>query len=635
MSASRLTGRVQAVGDKGRGAKLLFPGVGALVRAARRPVRAEAVAHVPDLKYRPDFPHDWESIHDLSSGLRAAPITLDWHPLVVDGEDGKLLLDVTDDRKKTYHENNKRKLENRVTRSPLMSLPPNTSLDVPRGVIEKYIGIEGANTTEEQLLVEDVKNLRAYLPKVLRGVIERYIAIEGANRTEEQLLVEDVIENLRADLPKVLREELRWDNFADDLKVIDQTGAALEGKVPIKFLLKLLRRASRRRLKENSFEANVDVYFGGQDPFLDIVDDILRAVRWKIALGREKRPGWQILRKDEGVVVEIETVFHFNERLQVDWVRIDGFLINSQSFPIQLKLWPDLKKSDSLRSELRKVKQWYEGNRKLIPLKLDTKETLQAIAPTRREFLTGLAIQTGVLVVGKGEIERAKKFGRSKDAIESLADTIPDILVQEPDWEYFADDFTLVDQLGVSLKGLGPNKKLLKLLRNLRDYLLLTPLRANFEAEIEKPIVEFPDGSEQRVVIADWTLTIDLVSRIPYNIVSTLESQALTKLRISTFPFLVMGTSCFQFDEEGRVKVMKIDRWAINGKKVELPLTQFPFRNALFGDAASNLNVKNIEKQMDERPAAIEQLTDAIEAAQRGDAEPDETEQLADAARDN
>jgi hypothetical protein len=221
------------------------------------------------------------------------------------------------------------------------------------------------------------------------------------------------------------------------------------------------------------------------------------------------------------------------------------------------------------------MKQWYGSFEKLEPVDTNIVESVRGFVPTRREFLTGLAIQGIVLSIGKGEIDKRGKSVLSRGAQSTLESYIPDILVAEPDWDYFAEDFTLIDQLGVTVTGLEANKRLLKIVRNLRDGLFMTPLKADFDADTERTSFMI-EGQVEPVLIAMWNLTIDLRARIPYDLLTTIESQTLANIKVSNLPITFAGNSCFRFNADGKVSQMKIDTWSINGRQVKLPLLSFP-----------------------------------------------------------
>jgi len=144
------------------------------------------------------------------------------------------------------------------------------------------------------------------------------------------------------------------------------------------------------------------------------------------------------------------------------------------------------------------------------------------------------------------------------EAIAGLKVDVPDVLVREPSWNYFSEDFVLIDQKGVSLKGLDPSKTLLKLVREFYSKLDTTPLKADFKV---LSIVKIP----RPPIKAQWSLEISGPDDLE------LRQKHLTHIP-STFelPLVILGNSTFSFDTEGKVSAMKLE-WSMNGKELLFP----------------------------------------------------------------
>jgi putative Ca2+/H+ antiporter (TMEM165/GDT1 family) len=69
----------------------------------------------------------------------------------------------------------------------------------------------------------------------------------------------------------------------------------------------------------------------------------------------------------------------------------------------------------------------------------------------------------------KGEIKLRDVALNSAEVMDALQADIPNILEREPTWEVFSEDFTMIDQTGAKVQGLGPNKLMMKMLRQFRE----------------------------------------------------------------------------------------------------------------------------------------------------------------------
>lgn len=453
-------------------------------------------------------------------------------------------------------------------------------------------------------------------------------SIENQFPAEESLELEQVIGIVKNDMETLLHMEPHWYIFAEDFKVIDQTGAAVEGLEANKLFLKLLRRMRNKFPVRDEVQVQITRNDAdGSDPSL--------VARMKLQFSGAESQLFNLLRKDNPFGVEAVTTMNLNDKNRIQSLRLDNWLLNGQYFPIKLQLWPDVKMSDDRAMLRQKFKAWTLNLKEVTPVKPSAVESVREFVPTRRSFLQGLTLQALVILVGKGEIDRAQVyFDRQAKGINNAADSleadIQDILVREPDFTYFAEDFTLIDQAGVKVKGLGPNKRFLKLLRNLRDNLYFTPLTADYRVKVEREYQDNPDGTRKTFLIAYWTLEIDIRPRIPYDIATQIESQALAKLRVKSFPIYLSGKSCFQFNDEDKVKCIKIDQWSVNGQEVNFPIVQFPdlsFRSYFQKKAQEDtLQLKeNLEEKLEEveqRLAEVEQKVGLVEVEQKvGEAE--------------
>lgn len=184
-------------------------------------------------------------------------------------------------------------------------------------------------------------------PETLRA-LRKYAGSDSGNYTG---LLEflNVMDTLSAEVPKLLSEEPNWDMFAKDFKVTDGSGVEVSGLDANKLLLQLLRRM-REEFKEFVVDDEIQIverqHEDGQgashkfDPFL-----VARGiVELRLPLGPRKLP----------VDIEAETVFHIDDKHQVDYVHIEKLFLNGR----QIKLLPGLKLSDDPSTILEKLRLW-------------------------------------------------------------------------------------------------------------------------------------------------------------------------------------------------------------------------------------------------------------------------------------
>jgi len=166
-----------------------------------------------------------------------------------------------------------------------------------------------------------------------------HVPLSGGN-----LELQEVVDTLMTDVPNILQQEPHCELFAEDFKVIDQTGAQLKGLENTKMLFQLLRRVCDHfNAKDNNEVRFIDGrgLFGPVDPFL--------VARYKVQLSSVPSR-----KMSASIDVEAETVFHLNDQNKVDYMRVDKWLVNGH----ELKLWPKVKLSDSAAENLEKIQEW-------------------------------------------------------------------------------------------------------------------------------------------------------------------------------------------------------------------------------------------------------------------------------------
>lgn len=400
-------------------------------------------------------------------------------------------------------------------------------------------------------------------------------------QTGELLDAAKVMDILKADIPDILHGEPNWAVFADDFKVIDQTGATVEGLSNNKMLLKLFRRTYKK------FALNDDIVVNFINESL-IEAPAFIVGRWKFKFGSD-RPLLHFWEEDNHVDFEVETTFHLNDKSQLDSLRVDQFLLNGLLFPAMLQLWPDVSSRDDRATSMIKIKEFEKKIRQLEALKPTAVESMKAFVPSRRDILSQAAVQTGLQIgllyfLGKGEYDRRTAIPEpllepqedSFDAIESVKAFIPDIFKLEPEWEYFAEDVQTIDESGVALNGLDVHKLFFQLLREFHNQLAFTPLKDYYTVHIERTSEQNPDGSREHFLVARWNFEINLQPRLPvfnarWDFETTLEAQVLSRLK-NSFPVAMGGRCTFKFNQDQKLSVVYIDDYSLNRGQFKLPL---------------------------------------------------------------
>lgn len=172
----------------------------------------------------------------------------------------------------------------------------------------------------------------------------------------ELLDFEQVMTAMKYDFPQILRKEPVWDFFSEDFKVIDQSGAKLEGLSSNKLLWKLLHRTHTRFAMKDDIKVNcVMDSCSAEGSSFD--------ARCKVQFGSLKPPllrGLFFLPKESPIDIEADMVLHLNGKNQADSVRIEKWLVNGQ----KLKSWPEVHVSGDLSTNLRHIKQWAKDIKK-------------------------------------------------------------------------------------------------------------------------------------------------------------------------------------------------------------------------------------------------------------------------------
>jgi len=232
------------------------------------------------------------------------------------------------------------------------------------------------------------------------------IASNSCSRSRQSLLVtqdvldlQRVVETLKSDMPDLLRREPTWEILAEEgFKVVDKTGTGLDGLGPTKLLLKLFRRMCE------VFEVkdNINVDFVSGDQSLDV--DPFVTARWKVQLGSQKASLFKSFNAEllDPLDIEADTVFHLNDKRQVDYMQINKWLVNGQQF----ELFPRVQLSEDPAENFKMLRQWATSIKALQP-ELSSSGDDGPLSGDRRKVLLALLLSLGddvlaVLCVGGG-----------------------------------------------------------------------------------------------------------------------------------------------------------------------------------------------------------------------------------------
>lgn len=186
-----------------------------------------------------------------------------------------------------------------------------------------------------------------------------------------------VIGTLKEDVLRVLplRKEPSWWICAEKMKLVDQTGAILEGLQPIRQLFRLVRKM-HRKFKVKDVQVHFIENNGMQETWrqgnrnhgtLKGTDEPLEpffVARWKLTLCTKGI----FLRK--AIDIEAEILFHFNHDNRVDYMWMDKWLVNGQ----MLNVWPDVVLSDDPAGNLKTIEQWLRDVKNLQSTSIKKKQ---------------------------------------------------------------------------------------------------------------------------------------------------------------------------------------------------------------------------------------------------------------------
>jgi hypothetical protein len=262
-----------------------------------------------------------------------------------------------------------------------------------------------------------------------------------------------VVETLKADILKILRTEPTLSIFAEGFKVLDQTGAKIQGMDRIVLLFKLVR-SIHRKFGIRDFQVNfiekrwVETLHGKgrkKEEYHEPSDQFLWA-RWKVKLGG--RSGFfRFWRKEIPIVIEADTLFHLDGRNKVDSMRVDKWLLNGREIRLGngQMFWPDVMLSNDPADDAENtesIHRWMSAVKGVSELNQRDVNYLMELPRFPASELEG--------------------------AVSVFKRDIPRFLFKDPTWKIFSREFQLHDLItGATVAGLEDCKMRLTLLRKL------------------------------------------------------------------------------------------------------------------------------------------------------------------------
>lgn len=431
-------------------------------------------------------------------------------------------------------------------------------------------------------------------------------SLEAGGNTEHKEAMDIVVKTLKTDISRILRKEPTWEIFGEDFTVIGPSGSKVESLRLNRLFVHLLRRLRKKQALKDKVQVELK-------PVSDLSKNLIVA-EWQVQLGRGRCPV-RFWRREAAFCIDAETVFHLNGINKVDYLKINKWLVNGW----ELRSWPEVDLSSSFAENMQKIEEWTQEIRTLsemAPLPRDRQGVRIGRFWTRMldvvlDKVVDRLLDRILFRVGKEDLDRVvdrvidrvldrasdraldqvgavplldqvwarrRASPRSLDGRDGLQADLPSILSREPNWEYIASDFKLIDQTDFSLNvGLPPTKILLYLARQLKRGIAGSPLNDQFAIDTEKTFRPGTDGVPEPVLIARWLLEISLDEEYAGLDIEKLREEYLPFFpKGYGFPITIAGIFVFTFNENREVNSMKVDSWYINGQELRLK-SDFPF----------------------------------------------------------
>jgi len=178
------------------------------------------------------------------------------------------------------------------------------------------------------------------------------------------------------------------------------------------------------------------------------------------------------------------------------------------------------------------------------------------IADVRRNLSPGALIgDLGMIQQSVGEPKYSESQGRKildpearQAAIDEMLKDLPDILSEELNWDLYAEDFHIVDDLGDRWDGKEDNRNLVNLLRN-----LVSTFVAKYTCE---PKVQVVNGE----IVGEWYVGL-FGLELP-----VLPFQSFIDIQID----LTVKTT-YRFNDANLVDELVVEKFFVNGERIGLP----------------------------------------------------------------
>jgi len=181
--------------------------------------------------------------------------------------------------------------------------------------------------------------------------------------------INKAIATLKADFPKILRQEPHWNVFADDVTLVDQTGTALIGVQNNQLLTSLLRKLPRKfsvkNVKVVYLETTAFISWYKDGKFVKKMQEPLTERSWR-GQGSERvlQLGWKVdintkewfWKRSRPLTLRAETVVTMNAEGLIDAIVVDKITVNGWD----VLAWPDVDLSEAPESSMEFIEQWIQ-----------------------------------------------------------------------------------------------------------------------------------------------------------------------------------------------------------------------------------------------------------------------------------
>jgi len=168
-------------------------------------------------------------------------------------------------------------------------------------------------------------------------------------------------------------------------------------------------------------------------------------------------------------------------------------------------------------------------------------------------------------VYGFDDNENRKKVEQAENSdyervVGILKNDIPKLLERDPHWQIFSDNFKVIDQKGVELKGLSTSKRLLMFLRRLYSkYGTRQSITINYitdREDLEDPFESF--------LVARWKIQLSRISGRPW------VPSWMPFLGQKDIPVDIEAVTAFHVNEVNLIDYVQVEKWKFAGRQIQL-----------------------------------------------------------------